>query len=65
MPYGHTSPQVTRPGHILAPDKTQIGRLPTRARGGALDISGIAAALVAVSRIAHSYPDVLAAGITP
>ena len=21
MPYGHTSPQVTGPGHILAPDR--------------------------------------------
>ena len=45
--------------------QTRVGRMLTRARGGALDISGIAAALVAVSRIAHSYPDVLAIDINP
>jgi acyl-CoA synthetase (NDP forming) len=45
--------------------KTRVGRLLTRARGGALDISGITAAVVAVSRIAHSYPDVVAVDINP
>ena len=24
MPYGHTLPQVTGPGHILAPDRLEI-----------------------------------------
>jgi acyl-CoA synthetase (NDP forming) len=45
--------------------ETRVGDLLTRARGGALDIRGIAAAVIAVSRIAHSYPDVVAVDINP
>jgi acetate---CoA ligase (ADP-forming) len=45
--------------------QTRVGQLLARARGGALDSSGIVAALVAVSRIVHSYPDVAAVDINP
>jgi acyl-CoA synthetase (NDP forming) len=45
--------------------QTRVGQLLARARGGALDISGITAAVVAVSRMAHSYPDVAAVDINP
>jgi acyl-CoA synthetase (NDP forming) len=45
--------------------RTRVGHLLARARGGALHLRGIATAVVAVSRLAYSYPDVVAVDINP
>lgn len=39
MPYGHTSPQVTGPGRILAPDRLDLDR------NGVLDAAELAQAI--------------------
>jgi hypothetical protein len=46
-------------------DGSQVGRMMCEARGGALDVDGVARALVAVSDVGVAHPEIAAIDVNP
>jgi succinyl-CoA synthetase beta subunit len=60
----HVGPMELGAAHRLL-DSSHVGRMMRQARGGALDLDGVARALVAVTDLGLAHPDVAAIDVNP